>query len=408
MKALTPGDCEYTNLPRVDEAVALIRSRIMPIVENEDVVLYRSAGRILAEDVKSLVSVPPCERSAMDGYAFRAGDTQPLQIVGRSLAGKPFRGTVNRGACVAIATGGTVPDGCDSVAMHEHCSEAAGGIYAEALPGANVRHKGEDFRAGDILAPVGTRLSARHLALLASGGVTKVAVRRRLRIAIFSIGDELCPEAPDRIHDANRAMLWGMCDALGADITDLGILPDRRDGIAQTLACAALSHDAIISSASTSVGDEDHVRGALLDCGGFPLLVGVAVKPGKPIAFSLIGGSLHIALPGNPAAAFVTFAVMGVPLLRHLAGSRPDSQQWSHVRAGFSYCKRPGIREYLRVILRPGADGVLEAVRLAGDGSAMLASLAASDGLVCLGEDETRIEAGSMVSYRSFAELIAP
>jgi molybdopterin molybdotransferase len=408
MNALTPGECEYANLPRVDEAIAQVRSRIRPIAESEDIVLYRSAGRVLAEDVKSLVSVPPCERSAMDGYAFRAGDTLPLRIVGRSLAGKPFRGTVNRGACVAIATGGSVPDGCDTVAMHERCSESSEGIYAEALPRANVRHKGEDFRAGDVLARAGTRLNAAHLALLASGGVTTVTVRRRLRIAIFSIGDELCPEAPDRIHDANRAMLWGFCDALGADITDLGILSDRRDCIAQTLACAALSHDAIVSSASTSVGDEDHVRGALLDCGGFPLLVGVAVKPGKPIAFSLVGRSLHVALPGNPAAAFVTFAVMGAPLLRHLAGSCPDSQPWSHRRAGFSYCKRSGIREYLRVIVRPGADGVLEAVRLAGDGSAMLVSLAASDGLVCLGEDETRIEAGSLVSYRSFAELIAP
>jgi molybdopterin molybdotransferase len=408
MNALTPADCEYANLPRVDEAIALVRGRIRPIVESEEISLYRSAGRFLAEDVKSLISVPPCARSAMDGYAFRAGDTQPLRIVGRALAGKPFLGTVNSGACVAIATGGSVPDGCDTVAMHERCSESAGKIHAEAFPGANVRHKGEDFRAGDVLASAGTRLDARHLALLASGGVTKVTVRRRPRIAIFSIGDELCPGAPDQIHDANRAMLWGFCDALGADITDLGILPDHRDGIAQTLASAALSHDAIISSASTSVGDEDHVRGALLDCGGFPLLVGVAVKPGKPIAFSLIGHSLHIALPGNPAAAFVTFAVMGAPLLRHLAGSRPDLQLWSRVRAGFSCRKRPGIREYLRVTLRRGADGILEAVRLAGEGSAMLVSLAASDGLVCLGEDETRVEAGSMVSYRSFAELIAP
>lgn len=400
--------CECAHLPMLEQALTLVRASVAPLSGIQTIALSRAAGRVLASNAAALAMVPPCDRSAMDGYAFAGGGAKKLRLVGNVLAGKPFAGVVKDAECVAIATGGSLPSGCDTVAMREHCRGRPDGILVEALSGANVRRAGEDFRAGDMLVAAGTRLDARHLALLAAAGLEQVAVRPRLRVAIFSIGDELRENAPDRIYDANRAMLWGFCHALGMDVTDLGIMSDRRDRIARTLREAAVHHDAIVSSGGTSAGEEDHVLASILDSGGAPILAGVAIKPGKPIAFGRIDGRLYIALPGNPAAALVSFAVLGAPLLRHCAGAAVAPEIWHKLRAGFSWRKKAGVREFLRVHLRCGADGVLEAVRAANNGSAMLSSLAASQGLVCLDENQIQILPGGQIPYRSFAEMFAP
>jgi len=406
MNAMAPGLCDATELASVDEAIEIVRNRLTPIGDTEQLSLRKSIGRILAEDAVAQISMPPYDRSAMDGYAFRSDSTPPLRCIGRALAGRPFPYPVNEGECVAIATGAALPDHCDAVAMRERCRETPQGVFAKASSGQNVRREGEDFCARDILAEAGTRLDARHIALLASGGVQTTKVRRRLRVAVFSVGDELCDKASG-IFDANRAMLLALCERWGADAQDIGILPDRCDSIRTALAQASIQNDVIVGSAGTSVGEEDHVHTAIRECHGHLLVDGLAIKPGKPVTFAKIGHALHIALPGNPVAAFVTFLALGLPLLSHLAGERRRPTRAHLVNAAFAHRKKPGMREYVRVSLHSNRNGVTEATKASKDGSAMLSVLANADGLICLDEAVTDIESGMPVPFLSFSELTA-
>jgi len=233
-----------------------------------------------------------------------------------------------------------------------------------------------------------------------------VPVKRRLRVAVLSVGDELGESVPDGIHDANRVMLLSWCEANGMVVSDFGVLPDQHGRIAARLAVAASAYDMVITSAGTSAGDEDHMRGAILDCGGDVLVAGVAIRPGKPVTFGRIGNTLIAALPGNPVAAFVTFLVMGLPLLRHAAGETLKKAPWQKARADFSYRKKTGVKEYLRVTTNDDCEGGLAVKPNAKNGSAMLTSLTASDGLVCLGESTCEVTPGMLLDYRSFQEFM--
>lgn len=406
MNAIVDFSCHAASLPRTDEVLSLLLPCLVPAREIETVALVEAAGRILAGRAEATLDAPPCDRSAMDGYAFRFGDGGPLRMRGRALAGRPYAGAIAPGECVAIATGGMIPDGCDTVAMREHCELTAIGVSVSArAAGANIRRRGEDFRAGDTLLQAGTRIGARQIALLAAAGLESVTVHARLRIAIPSMGDELAEAVPDGIRDANRPMLQALCIANGFEVTDLGILPDSRERLAEVLARAAANHDVVLTTAGTSAGDEDHVRGALMDCGGRLLIAGAAIKPGKPVSFGQIGGALCVALPGNPVAAYVTFLVLGLPLLRHLSGRTASATPWYRIEAGFSHHKKTGLREYLRVRLAHRRDGTLCAERCGNDSSAALASLAAGDGLIMLAEDQCEIGDGELVPFASFQAL---
>lgn len=409
MNAIVGNACHVSGLPTVDEALAMLLGGVAAVQETESLTLAQAAGRLLAHDAVAALSVPPCDRSAMDGYAFRYDDAAPLRLIGSALAGKPYTGAIEPGECVAIATGGAVPAGCDTVAMRELCTVTSNGVVVSARArGINIRRRGEDFQAGASLLPAGTVLGARQIGLLAAAGLETALVRRRLRVALVSMGDELAGNGPDAIQDANRPLLQALCIGNGFQVTDLGILPDSRAWLAQTLAQAAANHDVILTTAGTSVGDEDHVRGAVLDCGGQLRIAGVAVKPGKPVSFGRIGRANIVALPGNPAAAYITFLLLGLPLLRRRAGSGMPPALWQRVRAGFDHRKKPGLREYLRVRLVPGSDGIPGAERCRNEGSAMLASLAAADGLVVLGEADTEIREGDLLPFATFAALEAP
>jgi molybdopterin molybdotransferase len=408
MNAVTPFSCDMAGLPQVDEALRLVTRSCTPIQKSEPAELAAADDRILAEDIHAQLTVPPCDRSAMDGYAFRFGAAGPLQMVGAAPAGTPFSGRVGPQACIAISTGGALPEGCDTVAMREHCDMTGDGVLVSAKHrGAHVRRRGEDFRTADRLVASGTRLRARHIALLAAAGVEQVPVRPALRIAILSVGDELLGVTADAVRDANRPMIAALCKAQGYALTDLGILPDCRMHIAQAMAAAAQRHDVIILSAGTSVGEGDQVRDALLDCGGHLTVSGVAIRPGKPVSFGRIGRTLVMALPGNPAAAYITFLAMGLPLLRYLSGETPRPEPWQRVRAGFGYRKKPGLREYLRVGLERGSDGGLRCAPARDNGPAMLRSLSQADGLVMLMEDQCGFAAGDDLLYAGFAELEA-
>ncbi len=409
MNAMLGNACQVFGLPTVDEALALLLAGNVPVQETENLRLSEATGRLLAQDVVAPLSMPPCDRSAMDGYAFRFDDVGPRRLIGSALAGKPYAGPVARDECVAIATGGAVPEGCDTVAMREFCTVTANGVTVSGnVRGINIRRRGEDFQAGDRLLPAGTVLRARQIGLLAAAGLETVPVRRRLRVALVSMGDELGGKGDDAVQDANRPLLHALCAGSGFQVADLGILPDCRARLAQTLAQATAIHDVILTTAGTSVGDEDHLCGAILDCGGQLQIAGVAVKPGKPVSFGRIGRADIVALPGNPAAAYITFLLLGLPLLRHRAGNMAPPVPWQQVRAGFHHRKKPGLREYLRVRLVPGDDGTARAERCRNEGSAMLASLAVADGLVALAEADTEIQEGDLLPFTNFAALEAP
>ncbi len=389
--AMVHGSClPATGLPRVEAALALVRERVAPLTGLERIALHQATGRVLAADAHASVASPACDRSAMDGFAYRftdAGNAVALRCIGRASAGAPFNQPLTAGACIAIATGAMLPPGCDTVVIREQCDVAGDRvtISGPTIQGQNIRHRGEDFVAGAKLLCTGTRLAPRHIGLLASAGCGEAEVFRRLRIAVLSLGDELLPGNAAHIPDANRPMLLAYAVQLGAEVSDLCILPDQRDLIASTLHQAAATHDVILCSAATSKGDEDHLHDALRDCGGEILLTGAAIKPGKPVSFSKIDDCLLIGLPGNPAAALVTFLTLAAPLLRQAVGEQYRSRPPQIVRAAFTHRKKPGMRDYLRVTLTPGADGIAQAQRCANNGAAMLASVAESDGLVWVG-----------------------
>jgi molybdopterin molybdotransferase len=305
-----------------------------------------------------------------------------------------------------------MPEGADTVALQEAVAVAGGAVVVPAglKRGANRRLAGEDVRQQSVVLPAGRRLSAQDVALAAALGCTTVPVRRRVRVALFSTGDEVVEPGATRastaIFDANRYLLSALLERLGADVTDLGILADEPQALARAVKAAAGKHDLVVTSGGVSTGEADHVRTAV-EAVGTLVFWRVAIKPGRPVAMGVIGGAAFVGLPGNPAAVYVTFARVVKPLFLRLAGASPQPSVALPVRAAFAYRKKKGRREYVRVALRTAPDGTIEAVKHAQDGAGVITSLTETDGLVELPEDATTVEAGSTVGFLSYAALTA-
>lgn len=405
------------------EMQRLITERITPVAEVETVSLTEALGRALAAPEMATNNLPPFDNSAVDGFAVRHADVAEdrdtrLIIAERVMAGHTSSNTLGCGEAIRIFTGAPMPAGADTVFMQEDCRvEGNIVIVPPGLdPGANRRLAGEDVRCGAVLLPAGRRLAAADLALAAAQGITHLTVRRRLRVALFSTGDEVVEPGASRpaaaIYDANRHLLHGLLTKFGADITDLGILRDDPVALQAAIAAAADRHDLIITTGGVSTGEADLVRGAVEKIGRL-VFWRVAIKPGRPVAMGVVPGKQagHAAafagLPGNPAAVYVTFVRVVWPLLLRLAGAVPHEPIALPVRVTFAYRKRRGRREYVRVALRRAADGVVEAVKFPQDGAGVITSLTETDGLVELREDETEIAPGSVVGFLSYAALTA-
>jgi len=279
--------------------------------------------------------------------------------------------------------------------------------------GANRRLAGEDLRAGTVMLPAGRRLTETHVALAAAVGLTTLPMRRRVRVAIFSTGDEIVEPGAQRpaaaLFDANRYLLAGLLARIGAQSTDLGILPDDRERLGRAIAKAAADHDLVLTSGGVSTGEADHVRGAVEAIGKL-VFWRVGIKPGRPVAMGVIPGAggqgaAFVGLPGNPVAVFVTFARVVRPLLLRLAGAEPEPLLPLPVRATFAYKKRKGRREYVRVRLERAADGGIDAIKHAQDGAGVITSLTETDGLIELMEDTTTVAPGATVGFLSYAAL---
>ena len=405
----------------VAEAERLIAERVVPVADVERVDLDAAQGRVVANDVIAGVDLPPFDNSAVDGYAVRHADLAPagetrLAIVDRVTAGSAAQRSLGAGQAIRIFTGAPMPAGADTVFMQEDCRRDGEAVIVPAglKRGANARLAGEDLRAGSVALPAGRRLGPQHLALAAALGFTALNVRRRVRVALFSTGDEIVEPGAARpaaaLYDANRTLLAGMLERLGAAVTDLGILPDEPGKVAGAIAAAAEGHDLVLTSGGVSTGEADHVREAVEKVGRL-VFWRVAIKPGRPVAMGVIPGAspehaaAFVGLPGNPVAAFVTFARVVRPLLLRLAGAAPEPLIALPVRAAFAYGKKKGRREYVRVTLRRTADGAIEAEKYPQDGAGVLTSLTETDGLVELTEDITTIERGATVGFLPYSTL---
>ncbi len=417
-------DCFAFNGPLlpVADAERLIVERVAPVGECETVTLREAIGRVLAEDIVAPVNVPPFDNSAVDGYAVRAanldaeGETR-LTIVDRVAAGHDATQAIHAGEAIRIFTGAPMPDGADTVFMQEDCRvDGAAVVVPPGLKlGANRRLAGEDMRAGAVALPAGRRLAVQHVALAAALGLTALKVRRRVRVALFSTGDEIVepgahlPRAA--LYDSNRYLLAGLIARLGAEVTDLGILSDDPQQLARAIAKAADDHDLVLTSGGVSTGEADYVRGAIESIGRI-VFWRVAIKPGRPVAMGVIPatksgeGAAFVGLPGNPVAVFVTFVRVVRPLLLRLAGALPEPLIAMPARAAFSYKKRKGRREYVRVALRQASDGVIEAFKHPQDGAGVITSLTETDGLAELTEEITNIEPGATIGFLSYALLV--
>jgi molybdopterin molybdotransferase len=400
---------------RVDAAIAALVGAVDCRLGTETVPLHRARGRVLAAPVVSARPVPPHDNSAVDGYAVSAGDLDAdgetrLPVSARIAAGHPPEGPLAAGTVARIFTGAVLPAGADTVVPQEACRTDGGAVVLPAgvRRGANRRQAGEDVRAGDTVIVPGTRLRAQEVGLAAAVGLDRIEVRRRLRAAVFSTGDEIrepgAEAPPGCIYDSNRHVVSALLDGLGVEVTDLGILPDRFDAVRDGLAAAAAGHDLIVTSGGVSTGEEDHVKAAVGLLGGLHFWR-IAVRPGRPLSVGLVGDVPFVGLPGNPVAAMATLLMVVRPMVLKLAGAVPETPLPARVRAGFDFRKRVGRREWLRARLGPGGDGVPVAQRFPSEGSGILTSMVWADGLVDLPEELAAVAVGDLVDFVPFRDL---
>ncbi len=383
------------------------------IADTEAVSTFEALGRVLAAEVRSGLDVPPADNTSMDGYALRvadvpaAGTRLPVsQRIPAGVVGQPLQ----PGTAARIFTGAQVPPGADAVVMQEQCQTVDGAVRVNVVPQAGqwIRRRGEDVKHHAVVLSAGARLTPQALGLAASVGAATLTVLRRPRVAMFSTGDELVmpgqPLKPGAIYNSNRFTLRGLLQAAGCEVTDLGIVPDRLDATRQALRHAADGHDLILTRGGVSVGEEDHLRPAVLAEGTLDLWQ-IAMKPGKPLAFGRVqsgaGAALFMGLPGNPVSSFVTFLLAVAPVLRTLQGMEPQGPPVQRLRADFDWPQPDRRREFLRVKLNQ--DGGLDL--FPNQSSGVLTSTVWADGLVDTPAGQ-RIARGDVVRFLPLDALV--
>jgi molybdopterin molybdotransferase len=385
-------------LPTIDEALALVLGRVRPLPA-EEVPVTRAAGRCLAEDAAAAVDLPPFDSSAMDGYAVRAADTPgALRVVAESAAGRPAERALSAGEAIAISTGAVVPAGADAVVPVEQTDGGRELVTVESVEaGANVRARGGDVRAGEPVARAGDVLRAVQVGALTSCGLTRVCCGRLPTVAVLATGTELRragePLGPGQIYESNSVLLAAQLRLIGIEAEVLEPARDDHDATRAALE-QGLRADVLITSGGVSVGEHDHVRGALAGLGAEEVFWRVAVKPGKPVAFSVRGETLVFGLPGNPVSSLVGFELFVRPALRALQGVRDPEPELLPGILG-APLRRNGQRDEL---VRARLDGGV-LVPVSGQESHMIARAAAANALVLVPHGEGELAQGSQVSW---------
>lgn len=414
----------------LDEALVQLLAQAAPLPGSDTVATFDADGRVLLRDAVSALQVPPEDNSAMDGYAVRRADIPTGGValpVSQRIAAGAVGTALAAGTIARIFTGAPVPQGADAIVMQEDCEVLEDGrvrVNAVPAPGQWIRRAGEDITRGAVVLAAGTRLGPAELGLAASIGLGTLEVARRPRVALFSTGDELAmpgevpPEQmkPGSIYNSNRFFLRAMLQRLGCEVTDLGIVPDQREATLAALRAAAQGHDLILTSGGVSVGEEDHVKPAVMELGQLDLWQ-IAMKPGKPFAYGSIARSIasptsgqvdaavachFMGLPGNPVSSFMTFALLVRPFVLRLQGVRDVSPRAIAATARFDWPRVDKRREFLRV--RQGDAGGLDL--FANQSSGVLTSTVWGDGVVDHPAGQT-IAQGDTVRYIPFSELLS-
>jgi molybdopterin molybdotransferase len=417
-------DCFVLDKDRIahHEALAILKSRVHPAVESEEIPLAEAAGRFLAEALVSPRPIPAHDNAAVDGYAFAHSaynkeEGANLIVAGEASAGHSLQAKLPPDSAVRIFTGAVMPSGLDSVVMQEDArieqigSECWVHIPPGLKQGTNRRLAGEDSKPGDVLVDVGTPLRPQEVATAAATGLDRLRCYAPLKVAIVSTGDEILRPgeafAPGRVYDANAAMLKGLIRAAGAEPVDLGILPDNAGLVRAALLDASRRYDAVVISGGASQGDEDHVVRSI-DALGKRHLWQIAIKPGRPMSFGQIGDCVVLGLPGNPVAVFVCFLIYVRPVLTRLAGGVWPEPVSFPLPASFAQKKKVGRREFWRAKLKRETSGRLAVAKFARDGSGLISSLREADGFVEVAEDVSEVKEGDMVDFIPFTEFGLP
>lgn len=401
----------------VTEAQARILKGVNALSDVDVLPVREALGRVLAEDVVSLINVPSHTNSAMDGYAVRAVDlvdegVREFPVPGTSFAGRPWLTPIVPGESVQIMTGGMMPEGADTVIMQEHVEREGDTVRIGGghKCGQNVRAAGEDLAVGQLVMTVGKPLTTADIGVLASIGLSEVSVYRRLKVAFFSTGDELRGVGetlgPGEIYDSNRYTLYGMLKKLDVEIIDMGVVRDKRELIEQAFNEAADCADVIITSGGVSVGEADFVKETLEKLGSMSFWK-IAMKPGRPVTFGHINNAVFFGLPGNPVSVMVTFFQFVRPSLKKMSGDTGASDVYTvHARTAGVLRKRPGRFEFQRGVLEQSGPGEFT-VRSAGEqGSGILRSMSEANCFIMLDPDRSSVAIGEVVEVQPFQNLI--
>jgi molybdopterin molybdotransferase len=402
----------------VQSAGDFLARLVEPVAQTEEVDILQALGRVLAHDLVSPIDVPAHDNSAMDGYAFAGAQLKEdqaleLEVVGTALAGKAWQGVVGPGQCVKIMTGAIMPAGLDTVVPQEltHSGEQDRVRIPAGLlrPGDNRRLRGEDLARGRDALAAGEQLGPAACGLLASLGLPRVTVRRRLKVAYFSTGDEILslgePLREGAVFDSNRYTVHGMLTRLGCDVLDMGVVRDQPEALEQAFTRAAAQADAIITSGGVSVGEADFTKAMMRKLGDVAFWR-IAMRPGRPMAVGRIGRSVLFGLPGNPVAVMVTFLAFVRPALVRMMGARPRPLPLLQARSTQALRKKPGRTEYQRGIVSTAPDGTLQ-VRITGNqGSGVLSSMVQANGLIVLHHGQGNVAAGDTVDVMMFEGVL--
>ena len=379
------------DLPAIGEARKLVLEAVRPLPA-ENVAISDALGRVLAQDVRSPIAVPPFDSSAMDGYAVIAGAAAELEVVAEARAGHPSDATLSAGQAIAISTGAAVPEGATAVIPVERTQQLDGRVSVPATSeGANIRRSGEDVAEGEVVLRAGDRLGPAELGVAASVGRAELACARRPRVALLVTGDELTepgePLGPGGIYSSNAYALAGQVERAGAELIASGRVADSAEATRTALESALGAADVVVVSGGVSVGPHDHVKGALAELGVREIFWGVSLRPGKPTWFGTRDATLAFGLPGNPVSAMVTFQLFARPALAALQGGDPAVTRTTAV------LDRPVPRnarreQAVRVRLAPGDGGWRAEPTKDAQGSHVLTSMLGADGLALIAPGE--------------------
>lgn len=402
--------CAVPGMLTLEDAVARVLAALQPVAGSEYVALSAAAGRVLADAIHSPLDLPPFANAAMDGYALHAEDLASevaLPVIGTSWAGRPYAEPLVAGRCARIFTGAAVPEYTAAVVPQERVIREGDSIRLSApvKPGANIRPQGDEIRAGEVLLSQGRFLAPADVGLCAAIGLGEVRVRRRLRVAFLSTGDELRPVgqplAHGEIHDSNRYVLHALLAELGVEPVNCGCVADDPEAMRQAIAAAAVQADLVITTGGASVGEADYIVEMLRELGRVAFWQ-VAIKPGKPVVFGSLGATPFFGLPGNPVAVMVTFRQLVRPALLTLMGRDYQPPPRLAAVAETRIVKAPGRLEFQRGVYRSVGPGEWAVTALVGQGSHRLSSVSRANCYLVLPQDSTGCEVGERVMIEHF------